>query len=261
MFPGLKAFFDSDRKSDTRYGGVVVLKRMWGYLNCDGLLSSAGIRKRSGIPTSSLAFNYVLKPLMDAVSIKRVNRRTRGDGLLKGLIPDHDQCTLNRFINGDYNWDLLNEFRVLELQKRRRTRALEDGLIVLDDVAIRKFGEKMENIAYIWDPIAKKTVLGYNPVVLLYTDGQKSYPLNFAFKTKENDKITLATRLIERLKELKVQAKCVVFDTWYFALKLITALRDLSLFWVTKSKKNRLFIVNGAEMHAKEIISLESKRQ
>ena len=57
----------------------------------------------------------------------------------------------------------------------------------------------MENITYVWDPVAKKTVLGYNPFVLLYTDGAKSYPLNFAFKTKENDKITLATQLIERL--------------------------------------------------------------
>jgi len=254
IFPRLKAAFDPNRKSDTKYGGAVVLKRMWDYLNCEGLLSSAGIQKRSGIPTNGLAFNYVLKPLMDARSIKRVNRRTRGDGLLKGLIPDHDQCTLNRFINGNYNWDLLNEFRILELQRRRRTRTLEDGLIVLDDVVIQKFGKRMENIAYVWSPVAKKTVLGYNPVVLLYTDEEKSYPLNFAFKTKENDKITLATQLIERLKELKVRAKCVVFDTWYFALKLITTLRDHGLFWVTKSKKNRIFVLNGAEMHAEEII-------
>ena len=31
-------------------------------------------------------------------------------------------------------------------------------------------------------------------------------------------------------------------------------MRNLKLFWVTKSKKNRLFIVNGVEMHAEEII-------
>ena len=142
IFPRLKAAFDPNRKSDTRYGGAVVLKRMWDYVNCDGLILSAGIQKRSGIPANSLAFNYVLKPQMDAESISRTNRRTRRDQLLKGLIPDHDQCTLNRFINGDYNWDLLNELRVLELQRRRRMKALEDGSIVLDDVAIRKFGKK-----------------------------------------------------------------------------------------------------------------------
>ena len=37
-------------------------------------------------------------------------------------------------------------------------------------------------------------------------------------------------------------------------MKLITALRDLGLFWVTKSKKNRIFILDGSEVHAEEII-------
>lgn len=83
----MKAIFDPDRKNDTVDGGTVVLRRMWDYLNCDGLLLSAGIRKRSGIPTSCLAFNYVLMPLMDAGSIKRTNERTRADELLKRLVP------------------------------------------------------------------------------------------------------------------------------------------------------------------------------
>jgi hypothetical protein len=259
LFPRLKSVFDPDRKNDTRYGGTVVVKRAWDYMGCDGLLSSAGIRKRSGIPASCLAFSYVLKPLMDAGSISRANGRARGDELLKGLIPAHDQCTLNRFINGDYDWGLLNELRILELQRRRRTGALEEGLMVLDDVVIRKFGEKMEGIAYVWDPIAKKAVLGYNVVVLYYTDGEKSYPLNSAVKLKANDKITLATRLIGRLSDLKVRAKHVVFDSWYFALRLITALRDLSLFWVTKSKRNRIFVLNGVERHAEEITQSGTK--
>jgi len=250
----LKAVFDPTRTDDTKYGGTVVLKRVWDYLHCDSLLASAGIRKRSGIPADCLAFNYVLMPLMDARSISRTNKRTRSDELLKELIPVHDQCTLNRFINGDYDWGLLNEFRIRELQRRRRTRALGDGLIVLDDVVIPKFGKTMEGIAYVWDPVAKKAILGYNLVVLYYTDGGKSYPLNFAVKTKENDKITLATRLIERLRDLKVRAQHVVFDSWYFALDLVTTIRDLGLSWVTKSKKNRIFVLNGAEVHAEEVI-------
>ena len=125
---------------------------------------------------------------------------------------------------------------------------------MLDDVVIQKFGKRMENIAYVWDPIAKKAVLGYNRVVLYYTDGERRYPLNFSLKLKTNDRISLATRLMGRLRELKVKAKHVVFDAWYFALDLIKVLRNLKLFWVTKSKKNRLFIVNGVEMHAEEII-------
>ena len=253
-FPRLEAIYDPNRKNDTRYGGVIILKRMWDYLDCDHLISSAGIRKRSGVPAGCLAFNYVLKPMMDAGSIKRANARTRGDQLLQALIPGHDQSTLNRFLNGTHDWEALNDLRIQELQKRRRTRALEDGLIVLDDVVIRKTGERMEKIAYVWDPVAGKAVLGYDLVVLYYTDGEKSYPLNFAYKLEENDRISLAIQLAKRIIGLGVEARRVVFDAWYFALKLVTALRDLSLSWVTRSKRNRLFIVDGATTHAEEII-------
>ena len=254
LFPRLEAIYDPDRKNDTRYGGAIILKRMWDYLDCDRLIHSAGIQKRSGVPASCLAFNYVLKPMMDAGSIKRVNTRTRGDQLLQALIPGHDQSTLNRFLNGDHDWEALNDLRIQELQKRRRTRALEGGLIVLDDVVIRKSGERMEEIAYVWDPVDGKAVLGYDLVVLYYTDGEKSYPLNFAYKLKENDRISLAVQLAEGLGELGVDARHVVFDAWYFALDLVTALRDLGLTWVTRSKRNRLFIVDGATVHAEEII-------
>jgi len=110
-FPRLRAVFDPNRKNDSKYGGAVVLKRAWYYLNCNGLLLSAGIPKRSGVPANCLAFNYALKPLMDAGSISRTNSRTMSDELLKTLIPDHNQCTLNRFLNGNYNGNLLNKHR------------------------------------------------------------------------------------------------------------------------------------------------------
>ena len=253
-FPRLEAIYDPDRKNDTMYGGAIILKRTWDYLNCDRLLHTAGIQKRSGVPASCLAFNYTLKPMMDAGSINRTSTRTKGDQLLQSLIPSHDQSTLNRFLNGPHDWLALNDHRIQELQKRDRTRTLEDGLIVLDDVVMRKSGEKMEKIAYVWDPVEGKAVLGYDLVVLYYTDAEKSYPLNFAYKLKENDRISLAMQLAEGLGELGVEAKRVVFDAWYFALELITALRDLGLTWVTRSKKNRLFTVDGATVHAEEII-------
>ena len=254
IFPRLEAIYDPDRKNDTRYGGAIILKRMWDYLNCDRLLHSAEIQKRSGVPAGCLAFNYVLKPMMDAGSIKRANTRTRGDQLLQALIPAHDQSTLNRFLNGPHDWEALNDLRIQELQKRGRTRALEDGLIVLDDVVIRKTGERMEDVAYVWDPVAGKAVLGYDLVVLYYTDAEKSYPLNFAYKLKENHRISLAIQLAKRISGLGVEARRVVFDAWYFALELVTALRGLGLSWVTRSKRNRLFIVDGATMRAEEII-------
>jgi hypothetical protein len=250
----LETIYEPDRQNDTRYGGAVLVKNMWDYLDCDSLLQSAGIQKRSGVPASCLAFTYALKPMMDAGSINRANKRAMGDQLLQELIPGHDQSTLNRFINANHDWHAFNDLRVQALQSRSRTRALEDGLVVLDDVVIRKHGEKMEEIAYVWDPVEDKAVLGYNLVVLYYTDAEKEYPISFAYKTKENDKISLAIKLTEELVDMGVEAKLLAFDTWYFALELITHLRDLGLTWVTKSKKNRLFTVDGETLHAEEVI-------
>jgi hypothetical protein len=254
IFPKLETIYDPDRQNDTMYGGAIIIKGMWDYLDCDSLLQSAGIQKRSGVPAGCLAFNYVLKPMMDAGSINRTNKRTRGDQLLQELIPSHDQSTLNRFLNAPHDWHALNTLRVQALQKRRRTMAQENGLVVLDDVVIRKHGEKMEEIAYVWDPVEEKPVLGYDLVVLYYTDAEKSYPINFAYKLKENDRISLAIKMAEELGELGVEAKLIVFDAWYFALELITRYRDLGLTWVTRSKKNRLFIVDGVTVHAEEMI-------
>ena len=50
--------------------------------------------------------------------------------------------------------------------KYRKDRGSGRGLIVLDDVVIRKFGEKVEKKAYVRDPVARKAVPSYNPVIL-----------------------------------------------------------------------------------------------
>lgn len=39
-------------------------------------------------------------------------------------------------------------------------------MIVPDDVVIRKLGEKVEKLAYVWDPVAEKAVPSYNPAIL-----------------------------------------------------------------------------------------------
>jgi hypothetical protein len=254
LFPKLETIYDPDRQRDTAYAGATVIKRMWDYLECDALLESAGITKRSGVPPSCLALTYTLKPMMNAPSIKRANKRTMDDQLLGQLIQDHDQSTLNRFLNSPHDWRTLNAERVKALQRHKRTRARVDGLVILDDVVIKKSGKRMEKIAYVYDPVEEKAVLGYDMVALYYRDEERSYPISFAYKLKENDRITLAIDLIEELDDLGVDTRTIAFDSWYFALSLITRIRDLGHVWVTKSKWNRLFTVDGETLHAEEII-------
>ena len=254
LFPKLETIYDPERQNDTKYAGATVIKKMWDYLECDKLLETAGITKRSGVPPSCLALTYTLKPMMNAGSINRANKRTMDDQLLGQLIQGHDQSTLNRFLNAPNDWKALNAERVKALQKHKRTRARVDGLVILDDVVIKKSGKRMEKIAYVYDPVEKKAVLGYDMVALYYSDEERSYPISFAYKLKENDRITLAIELVEELDDLGVKTRLITFDSWYFVLELVTRIRDLGLGWVTKSKGNRLFTVDGVALHAEEMI-------
>jgi hypothetical protein len=65
----------------------------------------------------------------------------------------------------------------------------------------------MEDIAYVWDLVEGKPFLGYNLVALIYADPEKEYPLNFAYKTKENDRISLAIELTEELVDLGLEVR------------------------------------------------------
>jgi len=230
------------------------IKKAWDYLNCNQLLLQAGIRKRSGIPVNNLAFNYTTMPLIDAKSISKASELVNNDKLLNALGLGYNQCTLNRFINARWDWTRLNELRVTALQQNSLTKASVNGLLIIDDTIIHKFGKCMENVEWVYDPTIPKSVLGYDLLVLHYVDDSKSYPISFAFKLKTNNRIQLAAELATRAVQLGVGTKYVTFDAFYFAVELITSLDGLGLYWVTKSKSNRKFLLNGETVNARQII-------
>lgn len=65
----------------------------------------------------------------------------------------------------------------------------------------------------------------------------------------------LAIDCIKRTKASGNRAKIVVFDCLYFALWFILALRADELHFVTRAKSNRIFIINGEKMKAKQILA------
>jgi hypothetical protein len=221
------------------------------------MLFEAGITKRSGVPAQDIVFNCAIAPLVDACSIASVHRKVESDGFLNKITTSYHSCAASRlFSNKSYDWKAFNNLRVEELQSHERTRAKKGGLIILDDVVLRKSGKHMEGIAYVFDPVEKKSVLGYNLVVLYYSDEAKSYPLSFELKLK--DKKTRVEIAIELVKEVAkmLETRLITFDSWYFSNRLVSLLRALGFVWVTKAKKNRIFMLNGRKVAARKIISL-----
>ncbi len=115
------------RSNNAQYAGILGVKRAWNHLNCNNLLLQSGIRKRSGIATNDLTFIYAAMLLTDAESISKTSELANNDKLLNALGSQFNQCTLNRFINADWNWIKFNELGVTALQRNSPTKASNNG--------------------------------------------------------------------------------------------------------------------------------------
>jgi hypothetical protein len=245
---------EEELSNETRYAGISEILSTWNWLSVDTLLLESCITKRNGIPANVLALNYMVSPLINASSINSTAIATQTEPTMKSITPiSHD--ALNRFINT--NWHIQYFFYSVmnRLQGRKETRMTEDGIWILDHTLISKlYSNKLQVLKWLKDVKGSGNwVKGYELLSLCYMDETKLYPVSFGINTPFTDKITMAIRHIKDMRALGLPIKTLVFDCWYFALDLIKALKPYKITWVTKSKSNRKFIIDGEELHANEI--------
>lgn len=148
----------------------------------------------------------------------------------------HDR--LARVLNKEkFCWQtLLQNFLVRTFGK------LQDGYLMIDDTVISKqFAKKIENIAWVYDSVVGRSILGINLVMIAWSNGKVTIPLAIKVYQKENGKtkIDLAVELLEYVKKLKIKPKFVAFDSWYTAAKVFEKIEDCRWTFVTQLKKNR----------------------
>ncbi len=78
----------------------------------------------------------------------------------------------------------------------------------------------MDGVEWVYDHVVGKSVLGYDLLVLHYTDDVKSYPVSFAFKLKTNNRIQVVIELATKAVQLGIGTKHVTFDAFYFATEV-----------------------------------------
>lgn len=246
--------WDENSIKVTKYAGIRDFLEVWKAIDIKALLEASGIRKRSGAEAESIVFWCSITPLIKANSLLESWKIGKGDAYLRRFLNNFSHCSITRFLsNKSYDWRKFNLLRIEEMQSYNKLKCEKWGWIFLDDVVIEKSGKHMEGIAWVYDATKKKAVLGYILVNLIYWDGKKEYPLNFDFKLKRNDRISIAIRLVEEIAGI-VETRNIAFDCLYFCLKLIKRLDDLGFIWLTKAKSNRIFIVNGRKRNAKSLI-------
>ena len=238
----------------TKYAGIADLLGVWKLLDIEVLLEEVGIAKRSGVEAWKAVLCCTLSPILGASSLLEAWRAGMEDSYVRSLLSGLSHYAITRLLsNRSYDWKRFNLLRIEEMQAFGRLRCSQEGWIFLDDGVIEKSGKAMEGISYVFDPVKRKPVLGYMLVSLIYWDCSKEYPLSFELKLKSRDRISIAIELVEELAAI-IQTRNIAFDSWYFSLKLLKKLRGLGFTWLTKAKRNRIFVVNGRKRKAKALI-------
>ena len=139
-------------------------------------LNRAGIVKKDGYHAGHLLFILVLLPIL---KIKTVQ------GFCRKHLEQWSEARKDAFYRlktKDYRWrSLLYWITEIALD----VISTEDACIVVDDTILKKTGGSIENVSYVYDHNAGKSVLGYCMVVIgLFTSGG-FFPLDFGFSASD----------------------------------------------------------------------------
>jgi len=125
---------------------------------------------------------------------------------------------------------------------------LNDGeqayLIVDDSVQNKQYARKIELVKKQYSGAEHGLVSGIGVVNLVHTDGKDFYPVDYRIYAPEADgktKNDLFREMLLRAKSDKqLQARTILFDSWYASVDNLKLIVRLDMFFVTTLKDNRL---------------------
>jgi putative transposase len=125
----------------------------------------------------------------------------------------------------------------------------QEGVLVIDDTTLDKpYAKKMDLVRRHWSGKHRAVVWGINLVSLLWSDGDRFYPVDYRIYDKEGDGLTKndhARQMLLAACERGFHPECVLFDSWYAGLDNLKQVRDLHWRFLTVLKANRLVNQDG----------------
>jgi putative transposase len=120
---------------------------------------------------------------------------------------------------------------------------LDDGILVLDDSTLDKpYAWKMDLVGWHWSGKHHRVVKGINLLTLVWTDGDRHVPCDYAIYDKAHDGFSKNDLFAQQLRTAKARGlkpKCVCFDSWFSSLENLKLLRSLQWTWLGRLKSNR----------------------
>lgn len=216
----------------------------WKELKIDEKLQLMGIHKHHGIPFAQSVRHLSYLPFLNGKSMNQLSTN----------IPYHQRVfnTLWDKVNAIRWWQLIEAVsdEVLFHQVRFPKMA-KDGVMIIDDTAIEKFGIHMENASEVRIS-GGKINMGY--VAFLACVCLPSITIPIACKTwvpstvhGYESKVSMAIASVKHFARqahkanFSISGMVVVFDTWYFAVELCKEISIHRMIWITQSKSNRKY--------------------
>ena len=116
------------------------------------------------------------------------------------------------------------------------------GILVIDDSTLDKhYARKIELVTRHWSGKHRKVVWGINLITTVWTDGDRTVPVDYRVYEKAN-KLTKNDHFLAMLNTAAIRGfkpKCVAFDSWYASLVNLKAVRDHGWIFLTQLKSNR----------------------
>ena len=117
-------------------------------------------------------------------------------------------------------------------------------LIVDDSVQNKQYARKIELVKKQYSGAEHGLVRGIGVVNLVHTDGQDFYPVDYRIYAPEADGKTkndlFREMLLHARSDKQLQARTLLFDSWYASVDNLKLIVRLNMFFVTTLKENRL---------------------
>lgn len=118
-----------------------------------------------------------------------------------------------------------------------------DGVLVVDDSTLDKFHAKaIKPVHRHWSGKHKRVVWGINLISLVWSDGDRTLPLDYRIYDKPTDGLTKNDHfrdLIAAAKRRDFHPRAVLFDSWYSSLDNLKQVRACGWTFLTQLKANR----------------------
>jgi SRSO17 transposase len=156
-----------------------------------------------------------------------------------------NQSSLNRFLNkGRRLAQSLNNNRINQLVQPGKPR-----YIIIDDTVLEHpYGPCIQGTGKYWDNSEKRWTLGHNIVTSLVANADDFEPLDIFFYLKEKyaeenntvfkTKIQIARDII-RARAKQLNARGVVFDSWFCCEDIMSECEKQGLKWYSELRENR----------------------